>query len=228
MNCVMLVKNRPVLTHQALASFRKHTVGHWSLTLVDDASDRETAEMLCLFAMAYPGKVLLKRYDSEAAESRIIGALKNAGVEGSRERFGEGRWLYLSDNDACFLPGWDIRLKEVAGLCEPMRFRLMGGQNHPYHQPIDAGPGYCEYLAVAGTSWLMRWGAWKRYGPLDANAAGVEQSEDTAFCNRVREDGYRVGAVEPPCVIDTGLTQTDGLLSVGHEVKRRWPGVISE
>jgi hypothetical protein len=109
-------------------------------------------------------------------------------------------------------------------------YALIGGQNHPYHRPIaDVKFGEStlyECLAVAGTSQLMPWDVWDEYGPLDAHAPGVCQSEDTAFCNRIREGGASVGMISPAVVYDTGISQTDGSPSIGSSQKERVEGVL--
>jgi hypothetical protein len=50
MNVVMLVKNRPRLTHQALYTLTKNTDAEFNVTIVDDGSDQETLQMLTTFA----------------------------------------------------------------------------------------------------------------------------------------------------------------------------------
>ncbi len=223
----MTVKDRPSLTHQALWSLHNNTKGDWSLVLVNDGSDQPTQDILKMFAAAYPSKVCLIHVGPDRYESGVIGKLKNLGVDVSINAFGQNEWLYLSDNDVFFTEGWDKLLISTANTFYPLGFRLFGGQNHPFHEPVGnlQFRGFHEYLAVAGTSWLMKFATWHIFGPLDGNAKGVQQSEDTAFCNRIRTQGYKVGAMNPPAVLDTGITQTDGQPSVGADVKRRVLGV---
>ncbi len=233
-NAVMLVRNRLQLTEQALRTFARNTTGEWNMTIVDDGSDAHTLAMLQVFREAFPGKSLVHTVTPEQEAAGIVGRLKDGGITLSRDAFGQHEWLYLSDNDVYFTEGWDATLATAMLAAEKRAFRLMGGQNHPYHQPLPPALGRAPlpagvhaYLAVAGTSWLMRWNTWQRFGPLGGTAKGAGQSEDTAFCNRVRFAGYRVGALCPPVVLDTGITQTDGTLSPGHEAKTaREPGVV--
>lgn len=223
----MLVKDRKQLTRQALVSLGQHTQVDWNLTIVDDCSRTDVWQMLCDYCTLFQHKTTLLTMMARSPHSGCVGGLKNLGVELSARRFGRGEWLYLSDNDVYFTEHWAEQLIAVAKAKTLSKFRLFGGQNHPYHHPIDEPhPGFCTYGAVAGTSWLMPWNTWDNYGPLDANAPGVGQSEDTAFCNRITSDGYLVGAMNPAVVLDTGITQTDGSLSVGHEVKRKVRGVL--
>lgn len=228
-NCVMLVKDRPRLTRQALETFVANTDVEWTLCLVDDASGPETASMLRIFAKGYPGKVVLLRNETS---SGITAQVRNLGVYWSERRFGQGKWLCLLDNDVFCTAGWASKLIDSIQLCGPDT--VLGGQNHPYHQPTKSyatAMGWCiqEYYALAGTSWLMSWMTWLKFGPLvETGAPGVGQSEDAAFSSKVREFGGLVGSIDPPCVYDCGLTQTGGTLSPGHDVKPRVDGVYYE
>jgi glycosyltransferase involved in cell wall biosynthesis len=220
-NIVMLVKDRPRLTLQTLTSLRENTLGEWSLVLVDDASKPETRDMCVMFARAEQKRVALLRNETS---SGVTGLVRNLGVYWAEKYFSRGEWLYLSDNDVFFTDGWDRTLKKASDLAP--QFALIGGQNHPYHQacwPID---GIREYQDLAGTSWLMRWAAWDRYGPLVPAQPGVCQGEDTVFCKAIRLDGYKIGAVWPEVVYDCGITQTGGTPSPGADLKPRHKGVL--
>jgi|SRR6185436_13485589 len=218
-NVVMIAKNRPNLTRQAVVSLYAHTPpGSFNLTLVDDQSDD-------LIEVESPNACVLRIGRSNGVVSKI----KNLGVYWSEHYFGRGDWLYLSDNDAFFTDRWSEKLVLALADGQRSKFALVGGQNHPFHAPISRGIPADEFFAVAGTSWLMQWSTWDRWGPLaESNAPGVGQSEDHAFCQKIRADGYKVGAVWPHVVLDTGITQTDGQLSPGHEHKKRVEGVVYE
>ena len=233
-NIVMTVKDRPRLTAQALRSLALNTVGDWNLTIVDDQGLYETLCVLNLFFRSRPKQVAILRNHTSKG---ITGQVRNLGVYWAERYWGRGDWLYLSDNDVFFTPDWDMRLID-ARLNFGREFPLIGGQNHPYHQPVterisDSSPHYGklilrEYLALAGTSWLMRWDTWGLYGPLDAHAPGLCQSEDHAFCQKIREAGGKVGALDPPVVIDCSLTNTFGKPAIGAELKKRVEGVLYE
>ncbi len=227
MNIVMTVKDRPHLTYQALISLHRNTEGPWTLTLVDDGSTPKTAQVMETFQRLSPNKVLILTVPVGGRHSGVLGQLKNMGVRMSFKQWSMSNWLYLSDNDVYFTKGWDTKLIAMATDPRLANFRLFGGQNHPYHQPISCPiQGFKEYYAVAGTSWLMRWSTWATYGPLDGNATGTGQSEDSAFCTRIIKGGHQIGAADPQLVWDTGITQTDGKLSVGSEVKKRVEGIL--
>lgn len=82
----------------------------------------------------------------------------------------------------------------------------------------------------------MRWETWDKYGPLDAHASGVGQSEDYAFCQKIIQDGGKVGSIYPRCVLNCGLTNSFGQPSVGAdfmlnellEAKRTYPDLYYE
>lgn len=231
---IMLVKDRPALTRQSLQSLASNTVDDWNLIIVNDGSAAETYDILIDFELRHQDNVKVVRYwpnsapvDSTGAVLSNLGAAKNCGVLKSKLLFPIDEYLYLSDNDVYFTPGWDRQLIGALRIRERDGFRLLGGQNHPFHCPIGTFGSVLEYGAVAGTSWLLSWDTWQEMGPLvETGAGGVGQSEDHEYCQRIRAAGYRVGAIYPNVVIDTGITQTDGALSVGHDVKVRVPGVI--
>lgn len=232
-NIVMLVQNRYKLTKQSLESLRQHTdPAHYNLTIVDDESTDFRTRGLVL-------RTVEEMHNATAlhvsGSNHVLGALKNLGVAWSEMRFGRGDWLYLSDNDVYFLPDWLEILDETANYKES-EFSLWGGQNHPYHQPIgeelnlglSTNHSLKYYQALAGTSWLMRWETWDAFGPIHQGAAGPGQSEDFEFSQRIMKDGYKVGAIDPPVVLDCGITQTDGKPSPGAEMKPRVQGVYYE
>src|ERR1041385_6644553 len=110
---------------------------------------------------------------------------------------------------------------------------LLGGQRHPYHKPnqrLVYATGRCveETDAVAGYSMFMSWDTWDRFGPFDANAKGIGQSEDWAFSQRVKKGGGIVGYIRPPVLAHCGLTNTDSKPATGHEAFERFPGLIYE
>jgi len=228
-NIVILVKDRPALTRQCITTLLENTDPPYTVTIVDDESKPETEFMLKMAARQERITVL-----RNVKSKGITGQVRNLGVYWSRHYWGKSDLLYLSDNDVAFTPHWNTTLIDAYCWSKTQGVRLLGGQNHPYHQhtdSIDAPPhsAWQEvriYGAVAGTSQLMTFETWDKYGPLDAHAAGVCQSEDHKFCQQIVKDGYRVGAIWPHVVIDCGIHQTDGSLSVGHEAKARVEGII--
>lgn len=228
MNIVMLVKDRPKLTRQSLLSLVANSVSPWNLTIVNDGSQQETLDILLAFESRHrPYCKIVRFWGPDNGNKSNLGAAKNFGVDRSKLLFRFPSYLYLSDNDVYFTHGWDRQLTAALSIRSRDGFRLLGGQNHPFHQPIGQWGSVAEYNAVAGTSWLMSWETWNQIGRLVETGAGGEgQSEDQEYCQRIRAAGWKVGAINPPVVLDTGITQTDGELSVGHEHKIKVPGVI--
>lgn len=227
-NVVVTVRDRPRLTLQCLTTLVKTASVEYSVVVVDDGSQPETREMLRLFTKRKNVEVL--RLENS---NHVLGSLKNLGVWWSAKRWGRGEWLYLSDNDACFLPEWDRALTDV--LLKVSSLALVGGQNHPYHQALGVlhkygdGTEVREYHSLAGTSWMMSWEVWDKFGPLNDNGQpGICQSEDHAFCQRAIAANGKVGAIHPPVVIDCSLTGSDGKPALGAELKPQVVGVMYE
>jgi hypothetical protein len=224
MNIVMLVKDRPRLTHQALWSLAKHTDVDYNVTIIDDGSGSETREMLRMFAGTHKDAALLCNKTSKG----ITGQARNLGVYWSEQYFGRGDYLYLSDNDVAFLPHWASSMVGILTSGYPRGLRLLGGARHPYHQPNERHGDWDEVDAVAGYSQLMRWHTWTSHGPLDARAPGTGQSEDFAFCQRIKANHGKVGYVTSQVLVDCGLTQTNGTKAIGAESKPIYKGLIYE
>lgn len=246
-NIVMLIgPGRYRLTRQALESLIAHTDSTtYNLTLVldcdtDSPVDFRTISMARGFADAYGAAVL-----DVLNSGHTISQLKNLGVAWSEQRFGRSDWLYISDSDVWFSPGWLDKLQEVAAMTEREEFRLWGGQIHPFHKPLKPLPEQqfvwravdgrmTEHSILDGPSWLMRWPTWDQYGPFDRTTApGPCQSEEYPFCQRLTapiHPGYvpgpattflcgggRIGVIHPHVVIHTGLTHLDGHDCVGRK-----------
>ncbi len=185
----------------------------------------------------------------------VLAQLKNLAVFQSRMRFGAGDWLYISDSDVCFLPGWLQKLTDCAQTSERYGFRLWGGQIHPFHHavpPKEGGVNFCgsvldvdgirdctwtEHSVLDGPSWLMRWRTWREVGPLSRTCApGTCQSEDAEWCGRLTAPknggsyGYRIGVTSPHVVVHTGLTNSAGEDCVGRKERELMipQGVLAE
>lgn len=223
-NVTMLARNRHKLTEQALASLQTNT--DWSgadFTFLDDGSQPPIINPIA-------GTYI---YNTEASGG--AGIARNMVIKYVSER---RDLLYLSDNDVLMLPRWLDILTELWPFAYALGFRVLGGWSHPFNmQSIGTWPFYSESarrtielrecLAVATQSWLMDWETWNKYGPFD-EAPGVRQSEDVAFCNRVRADGFKVGYVFPFPVLNTSRTDTFGKPVPGAELLTVPEGVTME
>lgn len=240
-NIVMLCRGRLRLSEQALNSLFANTdPDTFNLTVVSDSEDDFRITRL-LRSIQRKNFMLIE----VSGSSHVLSQLKNTGVAASEQRFGRGDWLYLSDNDVWFSPGWLEKLTTFGACFEPNGYRLFGGQIHPFHQPVNT-EAYREFTCTEhqildGPSWLMRWRTWDKYGPFDRTTApGVCQSEEYPFCQRLlnwkleHDDARgvmapaRIGAIRPFVVEHTGIRQTDGKLAPGAEerMKNAVPGVL--
>ena len=208
-NITLLVHNRPRHTEQAITSLYQNTPNtSFNLVVVDDHSTEETADMLRNLEKLY-GFYLSQLPWVE--KPRGVGKSRNFAIGAVSDVYGQGSLLYCSDNDVYFEEGWLPTLIGNFEIAEQVGFKLLGGYCHPYQQSTKVYAGVGDYgihekLAVGSLSWLMRWETWYEYGPLDSHAKGINQSEDVAFCNKVRESGWKVGSVWPSLVINAGIT----------------------
>lgn len=228
-NIVMLVKNRPRLTSQALRSLYSNTPKElYNITIIDDDSDTTNYEPARDFALLGPTEqtALLTIANSKS----ITGQARNLGVYWAEKYWGRGDWLYLSDNDVYFTPHWLRELLTIAEAGEKVYppIRLVGAWNHPFlgsHSGMYLAeregygkPNFHLHDAVAGASQLVRWATWDKYGPLDAHAVGVGQSEDWKMCQDIIKDGGKVGSIFPRAVLNCGITNSFGVASPGADV----------
>lgn len=230
-NVTMIARNRHRLTEQAIKSFWDNT-GHGTITVLDDASEVPVRDDYLVKNVKY----IVRNTKATGG----AGPARNQVIREAEKMHGRADLLYLSDNDVYFMPRWLDLLCELWPQAYAEGFRVLGGYQHPFNRTsLGAWPQYSEVmgrtvvvhetLAVATQSWLMDWETWDKYGPF-AEAPGVRQSEDVAFCSRVRADGFRVGYVHPFCVLNTSLTDTFGKDVPGVELLRGEvpEGVIAE
>lgn len=139
-----------------------------------------------------------------------VGGAKNRGVELHKE-MGAGDMIYFMDADVYFTKGW---LDKMLGYYQEYgnEFKIIGGGIHPYLQP-RANEGHSDITshdAVSGWSWLLSHDTWDKYGKLADNSLGTGKSEDWEYCQRVRNEGFKVGCVQPQIIAHTGMTNTEG------------------
>lgn len=218
-NIVMLVRDRPKMTRQALESLGYSK--HYKVLVVDDGSDKETESIVQEYVELGPRVASTLRMNETNGR---LGQLRNLGAAASQDKFGKGKYLYFSDNDVYFTRDWVKKLLDVYPLA---KCDVLGGSNHPFNHPNSTyttpyGKVHnCN--AVAGYSWLLSWKVWERlglkmvtssgqlsHGPFVEDAVGVRKSEDFELCQRIINGGGRVGYVDPPVVIHCGKTDTYG------------------
>ncbi len=221
-NVVMLTQDRYRLVEQAISSlYRTTPESEFSLTCLDDGSQDFRAKRVLHSYDHHRNFSLIEVTNS----NHVLAHLKNIAIGYSRLRFGTGEYLLTVDNDVCFTPGWLPRMTEALTHYPDI---ILGGARHPFHQVNQEHVWWDETDAVAGTSQMMTWATWNRFRPLRGNASGVCQSEDHEFCQRVRAGDGRCGYIHEPAILDCGITQTDGQMSPGGDVKVRVDGVYYE
>jgi len=243
-NIVLLVRDRPRLTEQALRTLFQNTPkDQFTLTICDDGSWPETAEIIRRYANYENVEVVTFR-----KSVGIVGFLRNVGAATSERVFGRGEYLYHGDNDVAVFPGWLAQMTASLNLLHE-EVKLVGGYRHPFHgltgNLIEPRiPGSCRGIeptdAVAGYSHLMRWSTWDAFGPYDQHAKGVCQSEDYSFCQRIINArgvggsyehpnpllGYKVGYIHPPVIAVCGVTNTENKPAIGSDQIPRVPGLV--
>ena len=163
----------------------------------------------------------------------IIGRLKNLGAWWSEKNFGRGEWIMFCDDDLAFHKDWLHKTIAPALLLERSVPALLGGCRHPFHgvnsrfEPYKPDPLSVEFTdAVAGYCHFMRWATWDKYGPYDAHAMGIGQSEDYALSRKIVDDGGKVGYIHPPVMAHCGITASNSKPAIGSEQIKRVPGVL--
>lgn len=150
---------------------------------------------------------------------RGVGGSKNFAIESIKED--RSKYLYIFDNDVFFTKGW---LTTLINAYEAHRetFKILAGGIHPFLQPRigESIEGITSHDALSGWSWLMDYEVWDKYGKLADNALGTGQSEDWEYCQRIRNDGYKVGCINPQVIAHCGLTNTEGNRIVGYDESR--------
>lgn len=234
-NVCMVARDRPELTEKTINSYLGSRAERHPVTIVDDASQDDTRQLLEWFAYRYDFQLI--RND----EPRGVGGAKNQCVEASAGKFGHGRWLFLCDNDVQFQTyAIEDMVETYRRHAGPSKIRLLGGYAHPFngtirqHSVVDESVSnetrivhdvVHEKNAVDGLSWLMEWDTWKLHGKLMDNARGVRQSEDWEYCQRIRKAGYRVGVVWPHVVRNLGVVDTFGEEIPGADEVRKQQGM---
>lgn len=228
-NIVLLVKDRPRLTEQCLNTLYANTPTEaFNLTVISDGSEPPTLSILRNYAdKCWTNLRFIQLHDSIG----IVGWLRNVGASASERYFGRGDWLYFSDSDVAFFPGWLQKMTMVAGGYSVDGPLILGGCRHPFHgvnlEHTGIGRfGWQATDAVAGYSLLMKWDTFDKYGPFASNQKGVGASEDFAMSRKIIEDGGKLGYIHPPVLAHTGITNTDGKPATGADSFKRVEGIL--
>ena len=222
---IIPVHNRLELTKQTLESLIKNTHPDlYQLYIVDDLSNDGTREYLQKHENIFP--IFFN-------ETNIgPGASRNMVCDFITHKQHRSKYLYHSDNDVFFTPGW---LDRLIGAFQEINtdILVLGGSCHPFLQNKEKiqYDGFSVGIkdAVSGYSQLMEWNTWDKFGPFDETMRGQERkimgSEDWAFCQKIVQAGFKVGSIEPEVVIPCGKTNTYGDPATGAETFKQVDGV---
>lgn len=145
-----------------------------------------------------------------------VGGSKNKGVE-IASMFGRGEALYFMDSDVFYTYGWLEKVLEAYKQNKDT-FKIIGGGIHPYLQPRQNEDTelLTSHDAVSGWSWFLDYETWDKYGKLADNSLGTGKSEDWEYCQRIRNDGYKVGCLKNQVIAHCGLTNSEGQQIPGY------------
>jgi len=210
---ILVVRDRLSLTQQTIATLFKNTTLPFRLIIISDASTDETNTHLTTLsdrARIYmmPGQ-------------KGPGACRNAGAAIAYDY----DFLYFTDNDVYFLPGWLEKLYSImdtypnVGIC--------GGYTTDYHKTLgtDNKDGVeVKYTdGQAGHSILIRKELWLRAGPFaHSNKLGVD---DCALSTFVKFLKYDIAQPKKPCIVHCGMTNSfgDKIFTYDSEIKQKFP-----
>lgn len=196
---IILVHNRPRLTRQTLdsllASLQSTIIDH-EVICVDNNSSEETQHLLRQFQFHHH-----VRLDCNTG----VGKGKNVGVD-----YSHGDYLYISDNDIYFKPGWLEAIVQTSQVYPEAK--IIGAFRHPFHglikQHVRENILFEQSDQQVGSSWFLSRSTWDAYGPLlEGVSYGVD---DVAFNEKVKSAGGYVGSISPYMVIHCGAKNSHG------------------
>jgi len=212
---ILITKDREELRNQTIHSLIENTPKElYDLIVVDDGSNNTTLLSL-LKDKGDISDLILTNFGSPSK-------CRNVGAEIARKKGYE--YLYHTDNDMYFLPGW---LEECIRVKEEHKFIIVGAYCHPFMQAneektlfIDT-PGNINHDietvdAVSGNSWFISTKDYFGWGLHETE--GIMASEDWEMCQRIRKEGLFVVRLTPHKVLHCGVTNSRGEASVGADV----------
>lgn len=194
LHTVMITYNRLDCTKRALASFFDTVTVPFTMTVVDNGSDRETADWLIL--ADYGFEVLL------LGENKYPGFACNRGWERAPA---DADFLQRADNDWEFLPGWCGHVEQAfsdqgvgqVGLRTDREEVFPNGVTVPWN--------------VGGNNIIRRslWDRGLRYDERPWTELPPGHSEDTYMSPAVEAMGFRWVRVKRPCIVGVSVESID-------------------
>ena len=207
---ILITRNRKKLAYQTIKSLVDNTPRElYDLIVVDDGSD----SVSWLYNLKESGVISDLVFTNFGSPSKC----RNIGAEIARKKGYE--YLYHTDNDMYFLPGW---LEECILVKEKLfNIKIVGAYCHPFMQKNndlkEAVFNRFETVdAVSGNSWFISTEDYFKYGLKETD--GIMASEDWEMCQRIRKDGDIVVRLTPHKVLHCGVTNSMGEASVGADV----------
>lgn len=205
---VIITKDREELFNQTLKSLIKNTPRElYDLIVIDDGSDPSgLAKLSFIKAIGDIDHLIFTNQGSPAA-------CRNLGMEIAKR--GGYKYVYHSDNDMYFLPGWIEKCQKT--LVENTNIKLVAPYGHPYHLYNNEWVEDDIYSvnACAGNSWYLETETYLKYGL--AENPGIMNSEDHDFCQQIRKDGFICARFVDNLVLHTGITNSKGEPAIGAE-----------
>lgn len=216
---ILITKNRLELFDQTIRTLFLNTPRElFDLIVVSDGSDNSGWYSM-LYKKGNISDLVLTNFGSPSI-------CRNIGSEIARKK--GYKFLYHTDNDMYFLPGWLEECHAIKG-CFP-QFKIIGAYCHPFMQKnndiIDYSNEKIKEIsknfnietvdAVSGNSWFISTEDYFKYGLHETE--GIMASEDWEMCQRIRKDRNFVVRLTPHKVLHCGVTNSRGEASVGADV----------
>lgn len=215
---ILITRNRFKLLQQTVSTLIKNTPKElYDLIIVDDGSEPECVSYLTgLKAGGSVSDLILTNFGSPSK-------CRNLGAEIARKKGYE--YLYHTDNDMYFLPGW---LEECIKISKNYPYPvIIGAYCHPFMQANNEKRLYLDTKndirediatvdAVSGNSWFISTEDYFKYGLHETE--GIMASEDWEMCQRIRKDYKFVVRLVPHKVLHCGITNSRKEPSVGADI----------
>lgn len=215
---IIPVKNRKELTQQTIRTLQENSIFHHPIFIVSDNSNKETNDYL-------------KSIESD--DIRVYYSDKDLGPGKARNiamaMADDNLFYYHSDCDMYFLYRWDADLYTTYNEFYP-KVGILGGRKHPHHgvEGTESNNGHSIIYSdqQVGMSLFFSYRVWHDVGKSFYENKPTEMGgEDTDFCNKAKEAGYKIASLQEPVVLHCGIKNTWNEHTAGHneELKQEFP-----